>query len=62
MRTGLVLFCLLFLPWSPLHAGETDEDRQLFEIRYGMCHQLPEPDTLKPAQWRGVCHPRHIPG
>lgn len=54
MRAGLVLFFLLFLLCTPLYAGETDEGKRLFEIRCATCHQLPEPDTLKPAQWRGV--------
>jgi hypothetical protein len=55
MRIGLVLFFLLILPCMPLHADENDAGRQLLEVRCGMgCHQLPDPGTLKPAQWRAV--------
>jgi len=55
MKTGLVLFSLLMLLCIPLYAEDPDEGRRLFEVRCGMgCHQLPDPDTLKPAQWRGV--------
>jgi mono/diheme cytochrome c family protein len=54
MRSILTLFLLLILPCVPLHAEENDAGRQLFEFRCGMCHQLPDPDALKPAQWRAL--------
>ena len=28
------------------------DGKALFEARCGVCHQLPEPDMLKPKQWK----------
>jgi mono/diheme cytochrome c family protein len=54
MRLGLALFCLLAMPWTPVHAEDLDKGKQLFEFKCGLCHQVPDPAKFKPAQWREV--------
>lgn len=50
-RTGLAVL-LLFVSAGDATASGEDGGRQLFEARCdAVCHQLPEPASLKPTQW-----------
>ena len=50
MKTILLLCLLAFSA-----VGMADEEgKHIFEGRCVSCHQLPEPDTLSPKQWRLV--------
>ncbi len=50
MRIALLLILL-----SMAGAVNADErGRQIFEARCAACHQLPDPASLKPKQWRLV--------
>jgi mono/diheme cytochrome c family protein len=54
-----LLALLLMSAATTLQAAEAETPEQqqtwnksLFEARCGICHQLPEPDMLTPAQWK----------
>ena len=48
-----ILFPLLFiaLAATTIPAAEPESGESLFKARCGVCHQLPDPDVLKPEQW-----------
>lgn len=56
MKRWLLVMLLMFAA-TALQAAEDEAEQQawnksLFEARCGVCHQLPEPDMLTPAQWK----------
>lgn len=55
MRRGAMLLIAGGLLAGAAAAGDLETGRQLFETRCGVgCHQLPEPASLKSAQWQLV--------
>ena len=62
MKKSLVLSVSLISAMTPfmvvgVETEKTEAEagvdaKSLFEGRCQMCHQLPDPDMLKPAQWR----------
>lgn len=39
---------------APGFAETPDEGADLFEARCALCHQIPDPAMLKPAQWDAI--------
>lgn len=57
MKHALLVATLLATGVSGVAAAEGLSEQQaqgkaLFEARCAICHQLPEPDMLKPKQWK----------
>ena len=51
MKWEIILAVMLIAPIFAVIAAEPENGETLYKARCGICHQLPDPNLLKPEQW-----------